>query len=176
LHPESTRQQLIITDTDYERSPGICHVHVSENILSECGTSLAIVERYLKLGLQPSQIAILLTNENLHGKLLRNLINQRELPVNLAIALPMGQTIFGGWFHLLRQVVLGNEDAGDILSFMTHPISLNWLKKQLRVPESDVIDLLKAQLGMDICGQEQFAGFSMLEKSIRDPFPNRRWQ
>jgi hypothetical protein len=159
----------IMTITEEKQPRGICHVHVSENILSECATSIAIIERYLELGLQPSQIAVLLTNENLHGKLLRNLIHQRGLSANLAIASPMGQTVFGGWFHLLRQVILGKEDAGDILNFMTHPISLDWLKKQMNIPESGVLDLLKAQLSMEICGQQEFMGFSRIGKAVRDP-------
>lgn len=146
----------------------LCNVHESDNIMSECGTAIAIAEHYLQLGLQPSQIALLLTNEKLHGKLIRNLVVQRSLAANLAIAHPLGQTIIGGWFTQMRQVLLSKESAGDILNFATHPISMRLISRHLGLADSGSIDALKAQIGYEICTQSSFHGFAAIGSQVKD--------
>ncbi|MEZ4744256.1 MAG: hypothetical protein R3B45_17705 [Bdellovibrionota bacterium] len=129
------------------------------------------MESYIENGYAPSEIAILLANERLHGNLVRSFIAQRQINANMAISLNMRQSTSGSWIKSLSNLSSTQESAEAILSFATHPMSVNWLNRNIpkETPElaheRSQFDKLATILSDNICRQTATSGLSAISKN-----------
>jgi hypothetical protein len=152
-------------------------LHRAASPLSEAATALQLVQKALRQGIPPSQIAILITNDKAYGPLLRCLLQASPLPYNMAVAMPLSQSNLGSWLTSLFDVLGGRDDTVSILNFMTQQQTLYWLQKKvgdiLGCDALTDLDSLKSMITHAVCGSgvdhslEFLATSQTLSKTVR---------
>lgn len=108
-------------------------IHSCGSWTDEIAHALRQAEIYIRQGCPPSQIAILLTNEDRYGKVIRTLLQESGRDANVAIATSLSQNLIGSWLGALFGYFEADTSAEwrSCLAFLSHKISLNILSRAM---------------------------------------------
>lgn len=115
---------------------------------AECAEALCQAERLLAAGLQPHQVAIVVTQESAYGEMMRTLVRDSGHKANVALAQPLRQTPPGTWLTALQQYLDDPEDMLAFTAWITHPITSAYCARQNLQP-LELTDSLLALLAAE---------------------------
>lgn len=131
---ESQDQKPNLPNSDLKTVAKRISVRSSTSLLGEVAGAIALTEQYIEAGCPPSQIAILLSNEGLYAKVLRNFIHLKGLDSNLAVSTSLAQTSLGAWLVNISKLVsaeVGCHKGSLLKALCFHPITIKYLSAYL---------------------------------------------
>ena len=81
--------------------------------LDEAFTSLKIAEKAISNGVNPSSIAILVSDEKSYAPLFSSLVKEFDFDINLALPLSLSDTVFGDFIKSLDEFYKSEQNADD---------------------------------------------------------------
>ncbi len=156
LRKKSTEKSLYITS--------------HTNLIEEVAWVLDETKRYIHEGIPPSQIGILLASEGSYSKITRTLIQQREIESNIAVSIPLKETVLGRWLHTLHFFLKSSFSHELLPEFMLHGLTQLWLHKMnlsfnFDLYKSSEPEDLVVKEKIKICLDEILAPFFSSEKN-----------
>lgn len=91
---------------------------------SEVAWALNQIESLISGGVSPAHIGVLLANEGRYRNLVRTFFRRSEISVNLAIGMPIGETLFGRWVASFAEATLApRSDWAPLTDLAAEPLS-----------------------------------------------------
>jgi ATP-dependent helicase/DNAse subunit B len=104
-------------------------VRSCENIVHEIKVAIRLIKSYQELGVDLSDIGLVVSQEDLYDSLLKSEIKNCGLECNYALARVVKKSALGKFLQSLTKVVLYKYSSLEMLDFLMQPIVKIWAQK-----------------------------------------------
>lgn len=152
-------------------------IHHATGIVDEAAAALNLVNDALDAGILPTDIGILVTNDHEYGKPLRALLNQygktsrKPLVYNAAITDTFATSQSGSWLAALSRLKRRGEDVAAINSFLSHPVTLAYVKRTVPDVAARPAVLLRGDFIRALCDVGVESGMEQVASALAQRYP-----
>jgi inactivated superfamily I helicase len=145
-------------------------IHHATGTVEEAAAGLNLVDEAIAAGVLPADIGILVTDDHAYARPLRALLQQKSggFTCNAAITHAFAASQTGSWLAALSQLRHRGEDAAALTAFLTHPVTLAWLKQHSPEHAARPGVLLRADLIRALCNAGVEQGISATAAALAD--------